>query len=47
MMSLLTELVIFAKRKTTNMPRLRRFAFMATGGEWEACIQAGVEHYPN
>jgi hypothetical protein len=28
-----TELVISMKRKATNMPRLRRFAFMATGGE--------------
>jgi hypothetical protein len=26
-MPLLTELVISTKRKTTNMPRLRRFAF--------------------
>jgi hypothetical protein len=32
-MPLLTELVIFAKRKATNMPRRRRFIFVATGEE--------------
>ena len=31
MMSLLTELVISMEQKTTNMPRLRRFAFQKIG----------------